>query len=238
MDGDVKALLEGVEGAFEIKFRPGELSDYSCFSDLCTAVQSRVVHEPTEKCFSSIVFWKLRRACMELLGAPRASIRPSTSMDLLLPAFGRRRAWFALSTAAGLKLPGLEYSSFYSSVIFFGAGGLPVILLVTAGVSWDIALASLLLLPITTAALFHALRPFAAELSSQSRTFGELTKTVVGLNHGQLVREFGASRESETCQALRYVIGDLIDIDPNVLLGEDPQLIDLALANDGFRAYV
>ncbi|HBY59991.1 MAG TPA: hypothetical protein DEH78_09220 [Solibacterales bacterium] len=67
---------------------------------------------------------------------------------------------------------------------------------------------------------------------------GQLTKTVVGLNHGQLVREFGASRESETLEALRYVIGDLIDIDPYALVGKDPHLIDLALENDGFRAHV
>lgn len=238
MDGDVKALLEGVEAAFEINFSPSELSDHSSFSDLCTAVRAHVAHKPADRCFSSQVFWRLRRACMELFDSSRASIRPSTTMDSLLPSFRRRRAWFALSAASGLKLPGLEYSSFRSSLIFVGAGLLPMILLATLGASWGIALASILLWPITTAVLFHAARSFASELSAGSQTLGQLTKTVVGLNHGQLVREFGASRESETLEALRYVVGDLIDIDPNALVGEDPQLIDLALANDGFRAYV
>lgn len=238
MDSDVKALLEWIEGAFEIKFRTGELSDDSYLSDLCIAVQSHVAHKPAEKCFSSIVFWRLRRACVELFGLSRRSIHPTTSMDSLLPAFRRRRAWFALSAASGLRLPGLEYSSFPSSVIFVGAGVLPVILLVTAGLNWETALASILLWPFTATILFHALHPFADKLSSQSQTVGELTRTVVGLNYGLLVREFGVCRESETHQALRYVIGDLIDIDSNALVGEDPRLIDLALANDGFRAWV
>lgn len=237
MDADVKTLLECVEAAFEIKFRPSELSDHSYFSDLCTAVQAHVAHKPADRRFSSQVFWRLRRACLELFDSPRASIRPSTTMDSLLPSFRRRRAWFALSAASGLKLPGLEYSSFRSSLIFVG-GLLPAIPLATSGVSWGFALASILLWPISTTVLFHVARPFASELSAGSQTLGQLTKTVVGLNHGQLVREFGASRESETLEALRYVIGDLIDIDPYALVGKDPHLIDLALENDGFRAHV
>ncbi|MBY0503202.1 MAG: hypothetical protein K2X03_04805 [Bryobacteraceae bacterium] len=238
MDGDVRELLEQIEAAFEIKFRPGELGDASCLSDLHAAVQSRLANKPAESCFSSVVFWKLRRACVDCVSSFKGSIRPATSVDSVLPKLLRRRAWQELSAASGLKLPGLEYSSFCSSVIFVAAGALPAILVATAGFGWDTPFATLVLWPVSAAILLFALRPMADQLSAQSRTFGELTKTVVGLNHGLLVREFGACRESETYQALRYVIGDLIDIDPNVLVGEDPRLIDLVLANDGFRASV
>ena len=39
-------------------------------------------------------------------------------------------------------------------------------------------------------------------------------------------------------EALRYVIADITDIDPHALIGENPRLIDLVLANDGLRAQV
>lgn len=68
---------------------------------------------------------------------------------------------------------------------------------------------------------------------------GELARVVVGLNYNRLSQEFGGiSREKELLEAIRNVISDLTDIDPEILKCENPRLIDLAEANDGFRAEV
>jgi hypothetical protein len=44
--------------------------------------------------------------------------------------------------------------------------------------------------------------------------------------------------DAEVLESIRYIVADLIDIDPHALVGENPRLIDLAIANDGFRAQV
>jgi hypothetical protein len=237
MDGDVKVLLETVEESFGVKFRSGELADDSYLSDLCSAVRSHITYRASERCFTSIVFWRLRRACIELFSASKGSIAPSTPTDIILPAVRRRRAWLELSATTGLKLPGLEYSTFLSYTIFWGACVLPAIMLFMR-LSWWSVLAATLLWPISATMLFHFLKPLADQLPAQSRTFGDLSKTAVGLNYGMLARELGTSSESEMLDALRHVIADLIDVDPRALVGENPRLIDLALANDGFRAQV
>ncbi len=68
---------------------------------------------------------------------------------------------------------------------------------------------------------------------------GELAKAVVGLNYGSLTQQLGGiSSEKDLHEAIRNAIADLIDIDPEILKRENPRLLDLAVANDGFRAEV
>lgn len=68
---------------------------------------------------------------------------------------------------------------------------------------------------------------------------GDLARVAVGLNYAKLARELGGvSREKELLEAIRQVVADLIGIDPEILRYEDPRLIDLEDANDGFRAEV
>jgi hypothetical protein len=235
MDADVTVLLEAIENAFDIKFDTAELDDDSRIDDVCEAIRARFGDRTSDRCFASIVFWRLRQAVIEVLGAPRNSITPSTGVEYLIPAVLRRRVWRALSEAAGLKFPGLEYGHGLGVAIFWASFVVPPILLAIAGRSgWWIA-ASVIAMPITVSLLFWLLRPFAIAMPAHSQTLGNTARIVVGLNYGRLAREFGPSRDSELIAALRYVIADVTGISPHVLMAENPRLIDLVLANDGLR---
>lgn len=64
----------------------------------------------------------------------------------------------------------------------------------------------------------------------------------VALNYRAFVNEFGAPGDRQLISALHHLIADLIDVDPSALSDslayENPQLIDLVMANDGMRAQV
>jgi hypothetical protein len=95
-----------------------------------------------------------------------------------------------------------------------------------------LAVSVLLAWPVTCTALFRALKHFASALPAQVQTVGDLAKTVVGLNYGRLVREFGPSREQDLHHALLFVIADITELEPYALGEENPTLTDLMLAND------
>jgi hypothetical protein len=237
MDGDVKVLVEALENAFDFKFVPGELTDESSLDEVYAVIRTHISNLHSDRCFTSIVYWRLRRGCGELFGVPRQSIAPWTATDLILPSAQRRRCWFDLSAAARVRLPGLEYSSGVGHTIWWGSLVPPTALAIVGHGGWWIP-AAIVLWIVTANLLFKFLKPLADVLPKNSSTFGDLAKTVVALNYGTLVCEFGSSREAEMLESVRYVIADLIDIDPHALIDENPRLIDLAIANDGFRAQV
>jgi hypothetical protein len=154
-----------------------------------------------------------------------------------MPEDRRRTTGRAVSGAAGLKLPGLEYPQ-HVGVAIVWASFIPSMLLpIIFRGGWWIA-AAFIAMPVNATLLFNLLRPFAVAVPAHSRDFGDLAKTVAALNYGRLVQEFGSSREREFVEALRFVIADVTDIDPLALVEENPRLIDLVLANDGLRPQV
>lgn len=239
IDPGVAVVLERVEESFGIQFRPGELNDESCFSDLCAAVIAHLTQTKTDRCFTSIVFWRLRRGCVESFGTLRSEVRPWTPTDLILPRSGRRQAWHRLAESTGLKLPALEYSSGVASFIFLGGAVSATALTIPFAYDWAHLASLLVSFPLSHYLLFRLCRPFANQLSAQSVTIGDLAKAAVGLNYGKLAQELGGvSREQELLDAIRHVVADLIDIRPEIFRSENPRLIDLEDANDGFRAEV
>ena len=111
MDCDVKILVEALENAFDIKFVPGELTDESSLEEVYAAIRMRISHAHSDRCSTSIAFWRLRRACGDLFAVPKQSIAPWSATELILPSARRRQAWSALSTATRLRLPRLESSN-------------------------------------------------------------------------------------------------------------------------------
>ena len=237
MDGDVKILVEALENAFDIKFVPGELADESSLKQVYAAVRMRISHAHSDRCLTSIVFWRLRRACGELFAVPKQSIAPWSATELILPFAQRRKAWSALSAAARLRLPGLEYSNGVGHAIWWGSFVPSTALAIAGRGGWWI-LVALILWVVTANFLFRVLKRLADVLPTNSATFGGLAKTVVALNYGTLLRELGSSRDAELLESVRYILADLIGIDPHALKDENPRLIDVAIANDGFRAQV
>jgi hypothetical protein len=90
-------------------------------------------------------------------------------------------------------------------------------------------------MPLAASLLFFLARPFADMLPAQCHALGDLAKVAVGLNYSELAQAYGPSNDQQTAEALRRLVADLVDIDPNVLIEQDPRLIDIVLVNDGFR---
>jgi hypothetical protein len=237
MDADVAVLVEAIEESFGVKFNEGELTDNSRADEVCNVLRLRLGDGVSDQCFTSAAFWRLRRALVNVLSVPRKSVTPSTALEYLIPTHDRRRTWHALSNAAGLRLPRLEYSRRLGVGIFWAAFVPPMLIAVLGRGGWWI-LVAIVAMPITASLLFRALTPFANAFPAQSQTLGRAARTVVGLNYGKLAQELGPSRERELLEAFRYVISDVTDIEPCALLGENPRLIDLVLANDGLRVQV
>ena len=234
MDGDVKCLIETVEESFGVKFNRDEVNDETRIEHLCRMMASQLRPTSSSVCFSSIVFWRLRRTLINVFGVTRSSITPSASTELMLPAAKRRHAWRALSEGSGLRLPRLEYPEHLNAPILITSVLLSIVIAIIGRGGWWLA-AAVVAMPFAASLLFLLLRPFADILPAQCHTLGDLAKVAVGLNYGRIALKYGPSNEQQMANALRRLVADLIDIDPHALIDQDPRLIDIVLANDGFR---
>jgi len=234
MDGDVEFLVEAIEDSFGVKFNQNELTDGTGFDDLCRIVAAHLGPASGGVCFSSITCWRLRRAWIKLFGLDKASIKPSTSTELMMPLAHRRQAWRAMSETSGLRLPRLEYPDHLNAPILITSVLVSIVIAISGGGAWWLA-AAVVAMPFAASLLFFVLRPFADILPAQCHTLGDLAKVAVGLNYGRLVQKYGPSNERQIAEGLRRLVADLTDIDPYALIGENPRLIDIVIANDGFR---
>lgn len=82
MDPDVNSLIETVEESFGVKFNRNEVNDETHIEDLCRLMASQLTPASPGVCFSSIAFWRLRKALMNVFGLTRSSITPSASTEL------------------------------------------------------------------------------------------------------------------------------------------------------------
>ena len=234
MDADVEVLVEAIEESFGVKFDKGELTEDTGFSDLCRLLAAHLGTSSTRVCFTSISFWRLRKSLIKAFAVSRASITPSASTELMLPSAHRREAWRALSEASGLQLPRLEYPDHFNVPILFVSLLAGILIAVIGRGGWWLA-AAVVAMPVSASSFFLVLRPFADVLPRQCHTLGDLSSVAVGLNYGRLAQVYGPSGERQMTDALRRLVADLIDIDPHALIGESPRLIDIVIANDGFR---
>jgi hypothetical protein len=234
MDADVSSLMETVEESFGVRFNRDEVTDETRIGDLCRIMSGRLRPISPGICFGSIVFWRLRKAFMNVFGVERSTIIPSASTELLLPSAKRRRAWRVLSETSGLRLPRLEYPDHVNAPILILSLLLSIFIAIIGGGGWWLAAAAMAM-PLAASLLFFLARPFADILPAQCHTLGDLAKVAVGLNYSKLAQEFGPSNDQQTAEALRRLVADLVDIDPKALIERDPRLIDIVLVNDGFR---
>ena len=213
MDADVNAVVEVLEEAFGIRFAPGELTDDSTLEELYAAVRCHMPDSASDRCLTSIVFLRLRRAYVSLFGTSKRLITPWSATDLLLPPRRSGLAWSALEETSGLKLPRLEYSCGMNHAMGW-ISVVPAMGLAIAGRGGLWIVGAVALWIVSLAVLHHMLRPYASSVPLQASNFGDLTKLTVALNYGRLSRELNSNRESEMLESVRYVIADAIGIEP------------------------
>jgi hypothetical protein len=113
---DAVELTMAVEEAFDIEIADQEAVKLNTVGQMYAYVVSRLAFPQRERCASSAVFYRTRRALMDLYGTQRRSITPSTRMETLLPPGQRWSHWESLGRAMEAQLPSLEHPEWISKL--------------------------------------------------------------------------------------------------------------------------
>lgn len=233
MDPDVESLVEGIESAFGVQLNRKEVSDETTVLALQEAVVAALDMTATHRCWSSIVFWRFRRALTEDLALPKSEVLPSVFLDDLIPPSVRRATWKRLAARLSLKLPCLEYADGFHQ-LFFAIAFVPLLWgLVTHRGWWCLLLA--VSAPIIATGLLRIAAPFATEFPANAQTVRDVVRTIVGLNYSALQAQLGPAHEREIRDSIKRLIMDLTGAEYHWLSDTETSLLALVEATGGFR---
>jgi len=201
---DTSDLFETIECSFGI-----DLGDYRShcgrtIRDLAADVERIAKYPNTDKCLTSVAFYRLRRA-LQQFGFPRSTVRPATPVRKLLPWRNRRMRWQQMQDQLGLELPGLLYPRWALLLALFG----PATILVCMRAFWGIPLSVPTILGLSVLLVIPAICasiPFARTLPPGSDTCGGLAEVILALNYAAIATENGSRRGAEVLWALRQLV--------------------------------
>jgi len=103
---DSVELVVSVEDKFGIRIPDAECEKISTVQDFANSVYKRISIEPTKKCLTQIVFYRIRTA-FQKLNLSNDEIKPETHITELLTQTDLKLNWNRIETELGLKLPEL-----------------------------------------------------------------------------------------------------------------------------------
>ncbi|GAA3789995.1 hypothetical protein GCM10022271_22890 [Corallibacter vietnamensis] len=103
---DSVELVMSIEDKFGIRIENSEAENIYTVQDFADIVFSRILKNPTDKCLSQIVFYKIRKALRSLTSAEK-EIRPNMMISELFSQSELKEKWSQLRTEVGLELPDL-----------------------------------------------------------------------------------------------------------------------------------
>jgi hypothetical protein len=103
---DSVELLVYVEDQFGIEIPDLEAEKIITVGEFAEAVFSKIKLNPSEKCFSQIVFYRLRKA-LETFNNNKIDIKLDSKIEQLLPNVNLKQEWSELESISNLKLPRL-----------------------------------------------------------------------------------------------------------------------------------
>jgi len=188
---DAVEILLRTEDEFSIAISDEEAASVTTVGGLYRIVLAKLDVKPG--CLTSQAFYATRRALVDVLGIPRRSVRPSTTLYPLLPNETRRKQWEEIRRHLGLAIPGLRIPAELKQDIykraFFSSSALAVLACVVGlSIGWP----DFVVLPLALAlwiGVFMAGAPvylrvsvpgLATELPAD--TAGELAQVVLTLN--------------------------------------------------------
>jgi hypothetical protein len=202
---DTWDLFESVERSFRI-----DLGDFYSLagirvSELAENICKLADYPPNEKCLSTVVFYKLRKAFGDLFDIPSRSVRPNTPLRRLLPWRSREKKWRAMQEHLEIDLPGLVFPR---SLLLFCLIT-PVTLLICGKeflglrLGWaGLIFFSFLFVLLTV----FACTPFARSLPLDCETVGDLAKAVLAKNYAVFATHHGGSAGDDVLSSLRLLI--------------------------------
>jgi hypothetical protein len=233
MHADVECLVEEIESAFGIRLNRRELSDETTVQALQEAVVTALDMTATHRCWSSIVFWRFRRALIEDLALPKSAVLPAVFLDNLIPRSVRRATWESVAARLNLKLPRLQYPNSFGW-LFLVMSLVPFLWgLVTQRGWWCIPLAASA--PVIGNVLIKIAAPFATEFPANAQTVRDVVRTIAGLNYSTLQTQLGPAHEREIRESIKRLIMDLTGAEYDWLGNTETTLVGLVETTGGFR---
>jgi hypothetical protein len=90
---DGSELVRTIEESFGMKFSEDDLVQATTIGGLAHIIFAKIEHPLSSECLTAVMFYKLRRAFVELSGVARARIAPATSLRELMPWKTRKKQW-------------------------------------------------------------------------------------------------------------------------------------------------
>jgi acyl carrier protein len=215
---DTVELIMAVEEAFDVEITDVEAEQVSTVGQMYALIINKLAPSQPQRCMSSVLFYRTRRALMGLHDVPRRSITPSTPMDSLLPASRRRAHWQDLGYVLRAQLPGMELPTRTSRLL--GVLNLALLLSCLAAFrGYPIPVA--LLYSMGCAFLLRAARRAAAssavQIPAQCATVGGTVKTILRSNYGSPPRARRDWHPNDVWETLRRVVVEQLDVPPEAV---------------------
>jgi hypothetical protein len=229
---DVNMGLDGVElilaleETFQISIPDDEVESVATVGDLHDLIVAKLNIQDSSQCLTSAAFYRTRRGITDTLGFNRREIRPSTSLEAILPRTGRRRSWQRIQDATRLKLPALQHTGRMQLTLL----GVGVVFSTAIGIQLRFTLGWTLLsafLGLFVGGILIKLTPrLAIAFPNHDATVGDLARDVLALNHARLVSDIGSWNKVDAWETLRRVIVMQTSIEPekihrDALIGND-----------------
>lgn len=120
---DTIELAMEIEECFDIRIPDAEASEVRTVGDAHELILRRLGVPASAGCTGCVTakaFYRLRRALVELVGARRGAIAPSTRLNVAVPLHRRRSLWPALSDRLALSMPPLGRGKWFTHLLLVG----------------------------------------------------------------------------------------------------------------------
>ena len=229
---DIVELFMAVEECFQIHVTDEEASDATTVGELEALIVGKLRVEDSKRCLTSVAFYRLRRAFVEVLGTERRQIRPDTLMVMLLPETARREKWARIQRELGLQIPKLQFPPQIDWGVTVGGVLVAMTPLPFLQAGWH-TVPLLLVLPMTGYFLGQGLLRLAPQLAvefpSGIKTAGDLSRELLERNFAALVQSTGGWNGKEVYAALCDVIVRQTGVDRAEITPESRLVDDLGI---------
>jgi hypothetical protein len=218
-------LVSTIEQSFGVKFSEDELLKATTVGTLAHTVFVKLEHPVTEKCLSSVMFYKLRRAFVDLFEMPRTRIVSAKPLKELMPWTSRKKQWRTVQNHLNLVLPQLTWPGWLFVVwLFLVAAALYLIvgskMLRTFGTAS--ALVGAISFLVVLVLLAVVLGPLGRGFPRNCKTFGDLVKLALSRIYGNMAATHGVTSEGTVVQSLLLLVATETAIDVRSLSSETP----------------
>lgn len=219
---DLVELVIEVEQKFDITISDKDAGEITTVGQLFEYVVAKTAdRQPT--CLSSVTFYRLRRALVEVTGISRNALRPRCELTPLLPESDRRRYWRRVAEVTRLQLPELKRPLWLTAV-------LTMLSLAIAGhtfwLGWPrfgFRVSTFIAIAAGAATAFAGCKisvPLAIEFDATSRTLGGLTTAVMTRNYAGLCANQHQGTPAEIWATLVALVSEQLGVDPDCVTPE------------------